>query len=138
MVEAVLKGLTVCTRRSSARYGRWRLRGRSASNTTLPASAHVFPTNFARHRMVRDLRASLGTQALAFLGAVVGVTGALALLGLVLWLGYSGVLPWRRPSGPWSGMIDMGWLLLFSVQHSGMVRVSFKHWCRNLLPVAWE
>ena len=88
--------------------------------------------------MERTAGAALGTQALAFLGALTGVTGALALLGLLLWLGYSGELPWRRPSGPWSGTIDLGWLLLFAVQHSGMARASFKRWCRSVLPVPLE
>jgi protein-S-isoprenylcysteine O-methyltransferase Ste14 len=40
-----------------------------------------------------------------------------------------GVLPWA---------INLGWLLLFALQHSGMARQSFKQWCTRLIPATLQ
>lgn len=70
--------------------------------------------------------------------SLIGLAGLAALGGFVLLLGlgwlpaddaHPGAVPW---------LIDLGWLLLFALQHSGMARARFKRWWRQRLPEALE
>jgi protein-S-isoprenylcysteine O-methyltransferase Ste14 len=59
---------------------------------------------------------------------LIGVAGLAALLGYVAFKGM-GIAP--RPEsaeGPVPFLVDVGWLMLFALQHSGMARRGFKRW----------
>ncbi len=72
------------------------------------------------------------------LGAyLLGISGAGIFFAYVLGTG-TGFLP--RPEGPGelAWLIDLGWLLLLAVQHSGMARASFKRWWTRWIPAPLE
>jgi methanethiol S-methyltransferase len=43
-----------------------------------------------------------------------------------------------KPEGPWSWPINLGWLLVFGLQHSGMARIGFKRWWQRWIPARLE
>jgi len=65
---------------------------------------------------------------LALVCYAVALAGA-GLFGVwVLSLGVFGPGPASASAGPWPWLIDLGLLILFGVQHSGMARERFKRW----------
>jgi protein-S-isoprenylcysteine O-methyltransferase Ste14 len=70
--------------------------------------------------------------------AVAGVGGQAVFIGFVLLLGLD-LLP-ERPAlpGPWPWAVDLGWLAVFAVQHSGMVRAGFKRAWARVVPAELE
>jgi protein-S-isoprenylcysteine O-methyltransferase Ste14 len=82
------------------------------------------------HDIVRKIIA-LGCGALALAG-VIGFAGFVLLTGLDL-------LP-RRESlpDPWPWLVNLGWLVVFALQHSGMARQGFKRAWTRIVPPALE
>jgi protein-S-isoprenylcysteine O-methyltransferase Ste14 len=77
-------------------------------------------------------------QTLAVAACVLGVLGTAAVGGYVLLAGL-GRWPRGEPhagGGPW--LIDLSWLAVFAVQHSGMARRPFKDWLTRHIPVHLE
>src|SRR5262249_53421195 len=74
----------------------------------------------------------------AVLCVFVGVLGQGVFMLFVLLLGLD-FLP-RRTSlpQPWPWVIDLGWLVVFGVQHSVMARAGFKRLWTQLVPAALE
>jgi protein-S-isoprenylcysteine O-methyltransferase Ste14 len=67
-------------------------------------------------------------KTLALLSYAVALAGT-GLFGVwVLRLGLAGPGPASTCAAPWPGLIDLGLLVLFGVQHSGMARERFKRW----------
>jgi len=76
----------------------------------------------------------VASKAFALAAFMVGAVGMAALLAYVAFKGM-GIAP--RPDvadGAWPFLVDIGWLILFALQHSGMARRSFKRW----MPVKLE
>ena len=76
----------------------------------------------------------MATKVLAVLALVIGAIGMTALVGYVA---FKGMWVAPRPetaegAGPY--LVDIGWLVLFALQHSGMARRSCKRW----MPVKLE
>jgi protein-S-isoprenylcysteine O-methyltransferase Ste14 len=69
---------------------------------------------------------------------LIGLAGLAALGGFVLLLGLGGLPADNADPGPVPWLIDLGWLLGFALQHSGMARAGFKRWWRQRLPEALE
>jgi methanethiol S-methyltransferase len=70
-----------------------------------------------------------------YLFALFGGT-AIAVLVLALGVGWE----WRPLplAQPWPWVVDLGWLVVFAIQHSGMARESFKLRWTRLVPVHLE
>jgi len=69
---------------------------------------------------------------------LIGSAGAGVFFAYVIGAG-TGFWPRGEPAdGPLPWAINLGWLLLFAVQHSGMARQSFKQWLTRWLPAALE
>jgi protein-S-isoprenylcysteine O-methyltransferase Ste14 len=64
------------------------------------------------------------------------LAGAAALAGLVLLLGLDLRPDFLSLPHPW--LVDVGWLLLFGLQHSGMARAAWKRMWAGLVPVRLE
>src|SRR5207302_2039361 len=80
-----------------------------------------------RHRE----RGSRHAVALALACYAAALLGSAALALLVLLLGVDARPSWLFISLPHPWLIDVGWLVVFAVQHSGMARASFKRvWTR--------
>lgn len=78
------------------------------------------------------------TRLLAVAAALLGVAGLAAFAVFVLLNGL-GLWPRREPAsgaGPW--LVNVGWLVAFALQHSGMARRPFKDWLTRWLPAALE
>jgi protein-S-isoprenylcysteine O-methyltransferase Ste14 len=69
---------------------------------------------------------------------VLALAGAAALALLVLLLGLDCRPSWLFVSLPHPWLVDVGWLVLFGVQHSGMARESFKRRWTRLVPACLE
>jgi protein-S-isoprenylcysteine O-methyltransferase Ste14 len=77
-------------------------------------------------------------KASAVLCYLLALAGAAALAVLVLLLGsgrWTAPVPWPGVS-PW--LVDVGWLVLFGLQHSGMARHGFKACWTRLVPARLE
>jgi protein-S-isoprenylcysteine O-methyltransferase Ste14 len=68
---------------------------------------------------------------------VLALAGQAAFAILVIRLGLDEFSREPLPS-PWPWLIDLGWLLLFALQHSGMARADFKNWWIRIVPPSWE
>src|SRR5262245_14947072 len=77
-----------------------------------------------------------GFKLLAVLGYLVALTGAGAFAVRLFLLGQG--LTADGPAGPWVWPIDLAWLLLFALQHSGMARDSFKRLWLRIIPTRLE
>jgi len=77
----------------------------------------------------------LGTRLVALACYLAALAGLSAWAGFVLLLGLD-LLPTRAAlPEPWPWVVDLAWLVIFAVQHSGMARTSFKNrWTRWLPP----
>lgn len=82
----------------------------------------------------REGSAGAAIKAAALACVALGLAGALALMALVLGLGLG--LVERDPLPlPWPWAVNLGWLVLFAAQHSGMARAAFKcRWTRVVSP----
>jgi protein-S-isoprenylcysteine O-methyltransferase Ste14 len=69
---------------------------------------------------------------------VIALLGAVALAVLVLLLGLDCRPSWLFFSLPHPWLVDLGWLVLFGIQHSGMARGSFKRRWTRLIPSSLE
>jgi methanethiol S-methyltransferase len=79
-----------------------------------------------------------GTRCTALLCYVLAQAGSAAL---VIWVFYQGLgypLPPSPLPLPWPFLIDLGLLLLFGLQHSGMARAGFKQQWTRLIPARLE
>jgi protein-S-isoprenylcysteine O-methyltransferase Ste14 len=79
-----------------------------------------------------------GVKACAVLCYLIGLTGAAALCARVFLLGLDLFPPMRGLSGAWPWLIDLAWLAIFGIQHSGMARADWKRRLVALLPVRLE
>ena len=75
------------------------------------------------------------TAAICYIVALLGAT-ALALLVLLLGLDCRPSWLFVSLGHPW--LINLGWLVLFGVQHSGMARASFKRWWTRFVSPSLE
>lgn len=75
----------------------------------------------------------LAEYAVAVVSGLLGV-GALSLLGLFLWTGAFGIIEMKLEQR-WVLSWDAGLCLLFFLQHSGMVRRSFRTRLSGIVPV---
>jgi methanethiol S-methyltransferase len=74
----------------------------------------------------------------AIAAASVGLLGVAAVSAFVL---LNGLQIWPRgeaSGGSWPWLVDLGWLAVFALQHSGMARRSFKDWLTRRIPVQLE
>lgn len=63
---------------------------------------------------------------------LIGLLGMAFFAGLVFSLGMD--WGWPRLELPWPWAVNVSWLLLFGLQHSGMARVGFKDWLGKFFP----
>src|SRR5579859_5174967 len=71
----------------------------------------------------------------AYLLALVGQAG----LGAYVVLNGLGIWPRGEPThGAWPWLVDLGWLVVFALQHSGMARQRFKDWLTQRVPAQLE
>jgi protein-S-isoprenylcysteine O-methyltransferase Ste14 len=83
-------------------------------------------------------KAGLLVKLCAAAACSVGLAGLAALVLLVLLLGLD-LLPERTALlSPWPWLPNVGWLMLFGVQHSGMARAGFKLWWTRWIPSELE
>ncbi len=81
---------------------------------------------------------SLAARILAVLCVAVGVAGQTGFTVFVVLLGVE-LLPAREPlPDPWPWVVNLGWLLAFGVQHSGMARAGFKRAWARVVPESLE
>ncbi len=79
-----------------------------------------------------------GTRIIALLCYVLAQVGSVLLVGWVFYQGLGYRLassPWGEP---WPWIIDLGFVLLFGLQHSGMARASFKDLWTRFIPASLE
>lgn len=76
------------------------------------------------------------TRAAAVACYVVALAGAAALAALVLLLGLDLSPPIAALPHPW--MVNLGWLVLFGIQHTGMARAGFKRFWTRIVPPTLE
>jgi protein-S-isoprenylcysteine O-methyltransferase Ste14 len=76
------------------------------------------------------------TKAVGLLCYVTALAGA-AVFAVRLFLLGLGLTADRFPP-PWNWAIDLGWLLLFGLQHSGMARAGFKRFWLRFVPARLE
>lgn len=74
----------------------------------------------------------------AIVGYAVALAGAAALALLVLLLGLDCRPAWLFLSLPHPWLVNVGWLIFFGVQHSGMAREGFKCRWTRLVPLCLE
>ena len=67
------------------------------------------------------------TKLTALAAFLLGVGGAGVFFAFIVGTG-SGYWPRGDAEGAFGGLNNLGWLLLFALQHSGMARQSFKRW----------
>src|SRR5262249_30135318 len=79
---------------------------------------------------------SPGVRVVALACYLVALAGAAVLGVLVLALGLGLPRPYLELPCPWA--VNLGWLTLFAVQHSGMARAAFKRRWMLLLPAGLE
>jgi protein-S-isoprenylcysteine O-methyltransferase Ste14 len=73
-------------------------------------------------------------EAFAIFCYLLALVGTIALVALVVLLGLDEFSREPLPP-PWPWLINLGWLLLFALQHSGMARTGFKkRWARIVSP----
>ena len=78
------------------------------------------------------------TKLAAVVAYMIGIAGAGVYFGFVLGVG-SGYLPRSAPAdGPVPWLVNLGLLILFAVQHSGMARRAFKRWWTTAIPPTLE
>jgi len=76
----------------------------------------------------------MGCKVVAIFCYLLALAGIIALAALVILLGLDTFSREPLPS-PWPSLINLGWLALFAVQHSGMARAGFKmRWTRIVSP----
>ncbi|HZZ77093.1 MAG TPA: NnrU family protein [Gemmataceae bacterium] len=81
---------------------------------------------------------AMPTKVIAVVAYVIGIAGAAIYFAFVLGVG-TGFLPRPDPvDGPLPWLIDLGWLMLFALQHSGMARRAFKRWWTSVIPATLE
>jgi len=81
-------------------------------------------------------RTGPGTKLCAVLCYAIALAGAGAFAALVLLLGLDLWPFWVRLPEPW--LVNLGWLLLFGLQHSGMARANFKNSWTRIIPTHLE
>ena len=79
-----------------------------------------------------------GTRIIALLCYVLAQVGSAVLVGWVFYQGLGYRLASSRLGEPWPWIIDLGLVLLFGLQHSGMARASFKHLWTRFIPASLE
>jgi methanethiol S-methyltransferase len=86
----------------------------------------------------KEVETGRAARVLAILCVLAGLGGQATFTVFVILLGLDALPERAALPGPWPWVVDIGWLVLFAVQHSGMARHGFKRAWVRLVPPALE
>lgn len=79
-----------------------------------------------------------GAKVVAVVCFALGIGGQVVFMLFVLALGLDWLPPREPLPAPWPWIVNLAWLAVFGVQHSGMARARFKQWWVRMVPAHLE